>query len=480
MRVFTAGLGTETNTFSPMPTGIEDFRAHGHYHAGQHPPEISNYAGPMFAAREHARDAGWTLIEGMVTGAQPGGTTTRETWEQLRDELLTDLRNAMPVDMVLLGLHGAMVADGVDDCEGELLRCVREVVGPRVVIGAELDPHAHLSQTMVDQANVLVAYKEYPHTDIYPRAKELVDLCARTAAGAIHPVAAIADTGMVVPMHTTREPARGFVDRLMAMEGHDGVLSISAIQGFATGDVPDMGCKMLVYKDADAAGAARLARELADELVAMRDALRVHYLDVDAALDEALASSEHPVILADRSDNPGSGAAGDSTFLLRRLIERGIEDATLGPLWDPVAVQIAFTAGVGARLKMRIGGKISPMSGDPVDADCHVKALVRGHTMTGLAGNPTSVGDSALVDVGGVECVLISWRAQALNVDLFAGLGCDLASRRIIVVKSAQHFYASFSQVSKRVLYVGAPGSATPRWHELPYRKVSLPKWPIG
>lgn len=480
MRVFTAGLGTETNTFSPMPTGIEDFRTHGHYHAGEHPPEMSSYAGPMFAARERARDEGWTLIEGMVAGAQPGGTTTRAAWEQLRDELLGDLERAMPVDMVLLGLHGAMVADGVDDCEGDLLRRVRAIVGPRVVVGAELDPHAHLSETMVEQATVLVAYKEYPHTDIFVRAQELVDLCAKAAAGAIRPVAAVADTNMVVPMHTTREPARGFVDRLMAMEGRDGVLSVSAIQGFATGDVADMGCKVLVYKDGDDAGAARLARTLADELVSMRDALNVRYLDIDAALDEALASDVRPVILADRSDNPGSGAAGDSTFVLRRLIERGVQGAALGPLWDPVAVQIAFTAGENARLKMRIGGKISPMSGDPVDADCHVKALVRGLTMTGLAGNPVTVGDSALVEVGGVECLLISLRAQALNTDVFSGIGCDLAGKRIVVVKSAQHFYASFSKVSKRVLYVGAPGSATPKWHELPYRKARLPKWPIA
>jgi microcystin degradation protein MlrC len=119
------------------------------------------------------------------------------------------------------------------------------------------------------------------------------------------------------------------------------------------------------------------------------------------------------------------------------------------------------------------------MSGDPVDAVCLVKELRRGHVMTGQTGEPLSVGDSALIEVDGIECVLISVRSQAINVDLFTGLGCDVASKKIVVVKSAQHFYASFSTVSKRVLYVGAPGSATPRYDQLTYRKAELPKWPI-
>jgi microcystin degradation protein MlrC len=480
MRVFTAGLGTETNTFSPLPTGFDEFRDHGHFPAGRHPDKMSSYAGPMWAARARGAPLGWTLIEGLVTGAQPGGTTTRAVYESLRDELLADLRKALPVQMVLLGLHGAMVADGYDDCEGDVIERARQIVGPDVVIGVELDPHAHLSEQMVEHADMLVAYKEYPHTDILERAYELVDLCSAIAQSTIHPVSAVVDCEMVVPMHTSRDPARAFVDKLKQLEQQDGILSISAIQGFATGDTPAMGTKVLVYTDNDAGAAQRLARALADELIAARDALNVKYLDIDEALDQALAFAGAPVVLADRADNPGSGAAGDSTFILRRMIERRIQGAALGPLWDPIAVQIAFAAGIGARLPMRIGGKVSPMSGTPVDAECVVKALIRDMPMTTLTGNPLSVGDSALVSVGGVDTVLISLRTQALNVDLFSQLGCDLARQKIVVVKSAQHFHASFSKVAQHILYVGAPGSATPKWHELTYRKAKLPKWPIA
>ena len=480
MRVFTASLATETNTFAPLPTGLAAFKDRGYFPAGQHPDRMTLFGAPLWAARQRASELGWTLLEGLVAFANPSGTITRETYETLRDQLLADLVAALPVDIVLLGLHGAMVAEGYDDCEGDLLGRVRQLAGADVVIGAELDPHSHLSDAMVKHADVLVMFKEYPHTDILERAQEVVELCRRQALGEINPVAAVVDCEMVVPIHTTREPGRSFVDRIQALEGKDGILSISVAQGFATGDVADMGCKVLVYADADAAAAQRLARRLADELIAMRDELLVRYLDIDTALDRALAASDGPVVLADRSDNPGSGAAGDSTFILRTMLERRIDNAALGPLWDPMAVQIAFDAGLGATLAMRIGGKVGPMSGDPVDGACKVVALIRDMTMTGQAGTPAALGDCALIEIGGIQVVLCSRRTQALNIDLFTQLSCNLSDKKIVVVKSAQHFHASFSTIAREILYVGAPGSASPDWDLLPYTKIRFPKWPIN
>ncbi|ANN79468.1 M81 family metallopeptidase [Bordetella flabilis] len=479
MRVFCGGLGTETNTFAPMPTSLDSFRDREYFPAGRHPDMPTAQGAPLWVARQRARTLGWDVREGMVATAQPGGITTRAAYETLREELLGDLRAALPVDMVLLGLHGAMVADGYDDCEGDLLTHVRGLVGPAAVVGVELDPHAHLSATIVGQADVVVLYKEYPHTDIVHCAEQLADLCLAKREGRTSPVAALVDCEMVVPMHTSRDPARGFVDRLRAMEGKDGVLSVSFAMGFATGDVPDMGTKVLVYTDGDAAKAQVLARQLADELIGLREELMVKYRSVDEALDEALAFDGGPVVLADRADNPGSGAPGDSTFVLRRLLERGISDAALGPLWDPGAVRIAFDAGVGATLPMRLGGKIGPLSGDPVDAPCTVLALHPAMTMTGLTGSPMAMGDCALVRTKGVDIVLVSVRNQAMNVDLFTQLGCDLSTRKIVAVKSAQHFYASYSTVARHVVYVGAPGVATPDWKALTYRKIKLPKWPL-
>jgi len=479
MRVFSGALGTETNTFGPMPTGLASFKERFYYPAGQHPEKLTGYSGPLLAARLQSKSKGWTLIEGMVAGAVPGGKTTRLAYETLRDELLGDLKAAMPVDMVVLGLHGAMVAEGYDDCEGDLLMRARAIVGRSVVIGVEFDPHSHLSTKMVSNADILIAMKEYPHTDVMERAHEVVSICADTVAGNIKPTAAVIDCHMVVPLHTSRQPARGFIDRIQTMEGQDGVLSISVLQGFPWGDVAEMGTKILVYTNNNPQLAETLARQLANELISMREQLAPIYPTIDEALDEALAFKDGTVVLADGADNAGAGAASDSTFILRRMIERGVNDAALGPLWDPVAVRTAFEAGEGAHLPIRIGGKIGPMSGDPVDLDCVVKKLSIDLRMTGLANASISMGDCALLHAGGIEIVVTTKRNQAIGTDLFTQLRCNLANKKIIVVKSMQHFYASFVEVAAKVIYVGAPGTSTSDLSTLNFENIRRPKWPL-
>jgi len=479
MRAFTGGIATETNTFAPMPTGMATFRDRGYYPAGTHPDKMLYFAGPLWALRRRAKAEGWEVVEGLVAGAQPSGTTTRACYEALREELLADLRAALPVDMVLLGLHGAMVADGYDDCEGDLLQRVRVIVGPGVVVGAELDPHCHLTPTMVDSADLLIAYKEYPHTDVLERALELVDLCAAQVEKRLRPVAALVDCEMIVTVHTSREPARSFVDRLQAMEGKDGILSISIAHGFGWGDVPEMGTKVLVYADGDPAKAKALARRLADELIGLRDRLAPPNPSIDAALDEALAACGGTVVISDGADNPGGGAASDATFFLKRIVERGLRDVAIGPFWDPIATRIAIEAGEGARLALRIGGKVSPLSGDPLDLDCTVKAIRLEHVQSGLSNTRVDMGDSVLVETNGVEILLCSLRNQAMGTDLFTGIGCDLATKKIVVVKSSQHFHASYSKIAAHVVYAAAPGAVTLDLRTLPYRKVRRPKWPL-
>ncbi|MCX7174503.1 MAG: M81 family metallopeptidase [Proteobacteria bacterium] len=442
MRVFAASLSCETNTFSPIPTGLAAFHERAYFPGGSHPAQMLHCSGPLWAARQRSKEWGWELIEGLVASAMPGGTTTREAYEALRDDILADLRSALPVNIVLLGLHGAMVADGYDDCEGDLLTKVRELVGPGVVIGAELDPHCHLSAAMTAQADILVCFKEYPHTDVLERGQELVELCRAAALGRVKPVASVVDCRMM-------------------------------------GDVADMGTQILVYSDGDKPRGDSLARILADELFGMREQLRLQYPGIDAALDEALAHPGAPVVLADSADNAGGGAPGDSTFILRRLLERQIASAALGPLCDPMAVRLAFEAGIGARLPLRIGGKVGPVSGDPLDAICTIKELRPAMLMSGLAETSAPLGDCALLAIEGVDVVLSSVRCPGLDIDLFTQLGCDPRDKKIVVVKSSQHFYASFSKIAAKVIYVDSPGALCTELSWLPYKKIRRPKWPL-
>lgn len=475
--LFIAGIDTETNTFAPIPTGyrnfVDAFLAHGD--ATRQP--VNYCSRQLVIWRERAEARGWQVAEGLCTFAEPGGRIVASAYQRLRDELLDDLRRAMPVDAVLVALHGAMAAEGCDDCEGDILGRIRDIVGPDAFVGAELDLHCHLTEAMLANATALVIYKEYPHVDIGDRAEELFAIAADAAEGRTRPVMAMWDCRMVGSFRTTEQPLRGFVDRMYAMEGRDGVLSVSLGHCFPWADVADLGVKTLAVVDGDKAKAARVARTLGEEIFAMRKELQSGFLSVDAALDAALAMDDGPVVIADVADNPGGGAPGDSTFILRRLLERGIGDVASGYYFDPVAVQFCQDAGVGATFPLRIGGKTGVASGDPVDLTVTVRGLAE--NVTQLFGNsPAPMGDAAWVSAQGINLLLISHRTQVFHPEGFAKAGLDLASRRIVVVKSSQHFHAGFAPMARAILYAGAAGALGRDFAAMPYTRLSRPWWP--
>ncbi len=479
MRLFVASLATETNTFAPMPTSLEDFKEAFYAPPGKHPDKPQLCTAPLWVARRRAREEGFELVEGSCAWAEPSGTVARAAYEELRDEILGQLRAAMPVDGVLLGLHGAMVAHGYDDCEGDLIARAREIVGPSVPIGVEHDPHCHLTEKRLAGCDILICFKEFPHTDTVERAEEVVELTLRAIRGEIRPVKSVFDCRMIASYPTSREPMRGFVDRIKALEGKDGVLSISVAHGFPYGDVPELGTRVLVITDDRKAEGDSLAERLGRELIGLRGTTTPPYLSADEAIDLALAAEPgKPVVVTDPSDNPGGGAPGDSTHVLRRLMERGVRDVAFGPLWDPVAVRFCFAAGEGATLPLRFGGKTAPASGLPIDAEVTVRRLVHDARQS-FAGGHMAMGDAAAIEVGGIEIVLIAGRTQALGTDLFSGMGIDLASKRIVCLKSTNHFYAAFAPIARDVLYLDANGPLPRDLRKVPYRHVRRPLWPL-
>jgi len=477
MRMFAASIGTETNTFSPIPTALESFHESFYAAPGQHPDDAKLCTAPLWVARRRAAAEGWTLVEGSCSFAEPAGLVSRAAYETLRDEVLGQLRAAMPLDAVVLGLHGAMVADGYDDCEGDLIARVREIVGAQVPIGVELDPHCHMTQKRVAHATLIVCFKEFPHTDFVARGEEVVELTLQAARGRIKPVMSLCDCRMIGSFPTTMQPMRGFVDRISALEGHDGVLSVSIAHCFPYADVPEMGARILVVTDNQRAQGDRLARALADEFFAMRGKTQPDFHSPDEAIDIALQGGG-PVVVADPSDNPGGGAPGDSTVILRRLIERGVTGAALAPIWDPMAVRLCFMAGCGAQLRLRFGGKTAPTSGQPIDALVTVKKLVREATQT-FVDAKMPLGDSAAIEFDGIEVVLITKRNQALGSDLLTAMGVGIADKAIVVVKSTNHFHAAFAPFARRILYCDS-GGPIPRDHRMvPYTRLQRPIWPL-
>ena len=479
MRIFSATIATETNTFSPMPTSMAAFRESVFLRPGEHPDDAPRMCtAPLFIARRRAAKDGFTLIEGSCFAASPAGTVNRADYESMRDEVLGQLKAALPLDAVLFGLHGAMVAHGYDDVEGDILERARAIVGPGCVIGVEHDPHCHMTAKRMRNSDIMICYKEFPHTDVADRAEEVLDLVLRTLRGEIKPVMSLYDCRQISSYPTTLPLMRGFVDRMTALEGKDGILSVSAVHCFPYADVEELGSRILVVADRDKAKADALATKLGEEFVSMRGRTTPEYLSIAEGVDAALAFDGAPVVMADPADNAGGGAPSDNTTLLRALIERGATNSAIGPLWDPIAAKLCFDAGLGASLPLRFGGKIGPASGQPIDATVTVSALAR-DCWQSFGPTKVPLGDCAAIRIGGIDVVLITNRTQALGLELFTNLGIDPRKRKIVAVKSTNHFMAAFGPIAKKVIYIESDGPLVRNHAKLPYTKVRRPIWPL-
>jgi microcystin degradation protein MlrC len=478
MHLFTACLGTETNTFSPIPTGARLFAETALVRGGAYGSAPNLFALPMIEFRDRARAKGWRVTESLCAFAMPAGTTVQREFEAFRDEILEDLAKAMPVDAVSLSLHGAMVAEETESCETDLVQRIRAIVGPRVPIGVELDLHCHLTEELVAAATAIVIFKEYPHTDVVERAGELFEIVAAAVEGRAAPRMALFDCRMLGLYPTGLEPMASFLRKVRTLEGRDGVMSISIGHGFPWGDVAQAGTRVLVVTDGDKADGAGLARTLGLELRDLRERIEVPWLPMEEALDRALAVPVGPVVIADMADNAGGGAPSDSTYLLRAMLDRGMTNAALGCIWDPGAVALCFEAGEGARLRLRVGGKLGPMSGDPIDLDATVTRLVRDALQEGL-GAKVSMGESAAIHAGGIDIVLISRRTQPFSPSAFTSVGIDPAARRCVVVKSMNHFRAGFEPIAKAIVCAAVPGAIDFDYRRIPYRRLRRPIYPL-
>jgi microcystin degradation protein MlrC len=387
------------------------------------------------------------------------------------------------VDAVILGLHGAMVAQGYDDCEGDLLARVREIVGPDVTVAAELDPHSHLTPKRVAAADILAAFLEFPHTDFYERGEHVVELGLQAARGEIKPVISTFDCRMIQVLPTSREPMRSFVDRIKALQGKDGVLSVSVIHGFMAADVPEMGTRIMVVTNGDKAKGDALAEKLGRELYAMRETLAMEMLTADEGIARALAARAKnpvkPAVIADVWDNPGGGVAGDGTIVLRNMLERGVKKLGVATIWDPIAVTFCHAAGEGAVIELRFGGKAGPQAGEPIDATVHVVRVVE-EGWQSFGPSRVTLGPAALVRIEGTEIdiVLNTNRTQTFEPDIFSNLGIDPMAKDILLIKSTNHFYAGFAPIAAEVIYVSAPSSYPSNPRATNYRKLTRPIWP--
>ncbi len=477
MHLFMATLSTETNTFSPVPTGMRGYEEFflRHSTATQEPPNLMTEALHVWRARAEA--LGWQVTESLAAIAEPAGRTTRAAYAALRGEILRDLEAAGQPDIVLLQLHGAMVAEGCDHCEADIAAAVRSLC-PDAVIGVALDLHCHLTDALLEAADLVIAFKEYPHDDASARAEELFDLALATRRGEVSPAMAMFDCRMVALFLTKTGAMREVVDGLTDAEAEPGILSVSLGHGFPWADLPATGARMLVVADGDHALAERTAERLGRAFFDRRAELVPDYPDLPTALDRAAAAERHPVVLADMSDNSGAGAPGDATHVLRAVLARGLTGVASGIYWDPMAVRACEDAGDGADIQLRLGGKTEPASGDPLDISGRIMRIASGlgqHLGAGLEPLGTMVW---LRVEGEIDLVINDLRTQVYHPEAFEQLGIRLADKRLVVVKSLFHFYAPFAAIAPEVIFCATPGRVNPNTGEIPFTRRDLNFWP--
>ncbi|MBI4254398.1 MAG: M81 family metallopeptidase, partial [Candidatus Rokubacteria bacterium] len=390
-----------------------------------------------------------------------------------------------PLDGILLDLHGAMVPESTEDGEGDLLRAVREAVGPSVPVAVTLDFHANVTQNMVRHATLLHGYKTYPHVDMDARGREATERLLDVAAGRIHPTVAWRQPPLLPPIAgqlTARGPMRRLYDLAGEMEKDPTVVSISVFAGFPLADIKDAGLSIYVATD----GNQRLADELADRLATLAWEHRREFLHtavpVGEAVARALAADGRPVILADIADNTGGGAGGDTTEILRELLRVGARQATVACLWDAEAVQACVKAGVGAPVTVLVGGKVDPSHGAPVEVTGRVRTLSdgrfvhKGPMFRGLEGR---LGPTAVLDVNDLKIILISLRWQTLDPEMLRVVGIDPTTEKILVVKSSVHYRAAFEPLAHAIIEVDAPGLSSSNLGRFTFKHVRRPIFPL-
>jgi microcystin degradation protein MlrC len=400
-------------------------------------------------------------------------------------ELLAQLRAAMPLDAICLALHGAGVADGIDDLESAVLEAVRDVVGPRLPIAATLDLHGNITPRTAELATGLFGVHEYPHVDAYERGQEAMEFLVRVLRDEIQPAMAVEVLPLLIPASPSRlEPARTINDVCHQWEREPGMIHCAFMHGFSQTDIPQMGVTVIALTERDRSLAERAARAVASEIWTRRELFQKKFPAPADAVAEAnrLAESGGLVVINEISDNPGGGAPGDGTHLLRAMLEAGLKDSAFGTVYDPAAAAAAHAAAVGARIHVRLGGHFDRMHGDPLDVDAYVKCLTDGKFVLSTPmgrGEAVDLGKMARLVCRGIDVIVASDRTQVLDPQPFALHGIDVSQCRIVGLKSSAHFRAGFDGIATHIVSTDPPGLSTSNLASFPYRRVRRPIYPL-
>jgi microcystin degradation protein MlrC len=460
MRIAVGGIGHETNTFSTLRTGLDDFTI-------RRGDEIANGA-----FWDRYREAGVEWVPTLAAKARPHGPVEQGTYLQLKEELLERLKSSLPVDGVFLELHGAMEVEGTGDGEADLARAVRGLAGEDALIAASLDLHANIEPAFVASTDILSALRTAPHQDHERTRERVVTHLVRCIREGIRPAQALIKPPLLLPGEhavTDVEPARSLYRMVESAESVPGILDASLLIGCAWTDSPHTSTSVIVVAEQEADLAYRQAARIAGEVWDRREAFApaVPTVPVDAAVSRALASPEGPVFVSDSGDNVGAGGAGDIPLFVESLLAAGARDTAVAGLSDPEALSRCADAGTGARISLEIGGKLDRVNGKPLAVTGEVAHLDSRESPT-----------SAVFRVDGVDIVLIAGRWHFPTLASLRSAGIEPLTRKAIVMKLG-YLYPELLEHAAGAIMALSPGFTDQRIDTLPYKRVRRPIYPL-
>ncbi len=455
MRLGICGIRHESNSFSTMRTEL------GNFH--------------VLRGEEILRDEFWASFEGvewvptLVARASPHGLVSKDAYLELKEELINQLSDGLPVDGVYMSLHGAMEVEDIGDGESDLVKGVREVVGPDVPITASLDLHGNIAPAFAEFTNVLTAMRTSPHVDGYETRERAVEHLVRCVKEGIRPVNVLIKLPLLLPGEftvTEIEPTRSLYAKLWDIESEEGILDASILIGCAWTDSPYTSVSVIVVAESDRQMAYERARILAGEIWEKREEFgtEVETASVEEAISKAMRKQVRPVVISDSGDNVTAGGAGDTTVFLEKLLEAGANDAVVAGITDPEAVNMCAQAGVGSEITLKVGGKLDRINGYPLEVTGIVEHI-----------DPPSL---AVLRIGGVRVILASERRAFSELRSFERAGIHPLEQRIIVVKVGLLF-SEIRDMARKAIMALSPGFTSLMLEELPYKRIKRPIFPL-
>ncbi|GED69025.1 microcystinase C [Brevibacillus reuszeri] len=483
MRVMIGGLAHETNTFSNVPSTLELFQSWEWSHKEEilvNHRKVRDYLGGMV---DRAEELGIELLPTFWTFGYPSGTITKEAYAVMKKELLDAIQEAGQADAICLSLHGAGVAEEVDDLEGDLLAAIRAQVGYEIPLIATLDLHANMTQRMVSEADALLSVHLYPHVDCYERGIEAIDLARKMVEENCRPTMHLTRLPLVIPTSATHHnPVKDINDACWAWEKEAGVIDCALIHGFPYTDIPELGISILAITDNDRDLAKKVSEDIARLVWEKRDEFELIKPTPAEGIALALESEGMPIVINETSDNPGGGTPGDGTYLLQAMLDAKLTNACFGFIYDPEVVQQAYQAGVGATIAIQLGGKTDHLHGEPISVNAYVKCLTDGKfiatTPMGQGGR-VNYGKSVRLQIDGIDVVVCSVKSQVLDEQIFQLHGIDVTKYKIVALKSSTHFRAAYEPISAKVITVDSPGLTTLNFRFFKYERVERPIYPL-